>query len=87
MKFTIEQRHLTDTAGNPVGNDPRAVSFHTCEAESVDEAVRRFVVTESAEVIGDVLKFPGFQAVATVRNVSGVFTLQIGPASQSFVVP
>jgi len=85
MKFTIEQRHLTDTSGKPIGNDPHAVSFHTFEAETVDEAVRLFVIGERGEVIGDVLKFPGFQAVATVRSTSGVYTLQVGPASQSFV--
>ena len=30
----------------------------------------------------DVLKFPGFQAIATVRKQSGVFTLQFSPSSQ-----
>ena len=84
MKFTIEQRHLTDTHGKPVANDPHAVSFHTTEADTVDEAVRLFVSEERGEVIGDVLKFPGFQAVATVRSDRGVYTLQISPASQSF---
>jgi hypothetical protein len=29
-----------------------------------------------------VLKFPGFQAVATVRKATGVYTLQFTPASQ-----
>lgn len=85
MKFTIEQRHLTDTTGRPVGSDPGAVSFHTCDADSVDEALKRFIEETQAEVIGDVLKFPGFQAVATMRNATGVYTLQVGPASQSFV--
>ena len=83
MKFTIEQRHLTDPAGRPV-NDPAAVSFHSCEAETLEEAVTSFVAALGGEVIGETLKFPGFQAVATVRNGGGVFTLQIGPASQSF---
>lgn len=85
MKFTIEQRHLTDSSGRPVGDQPSAVSFHTCEADTVDEAVKLFVSEGSGEVIGNVLKFPGFQAVATVRTGSGVYTLQVGPASQTFV--
>lgn len=85
MKFTIEKRHLTDTAGKPVVSQPGAVSFHTCEAETVDEAVQSFVSERQGEIIGKVLKFPGFQAVATVRNTEGVFTLQVGPASQTFV--
>jgi hypothetical protein len=85
MKFTIEQRHLTDRAGKPVTDDPAAVSFHTCEAENVEEAVRLFVSEGSGEVIGNVLKFPGFHAVATVRDVNGVYTLQVSPSSQSLI--
>ena len=83
MRFNIEQRHLTDVAGKPVANEPAAVSFHTCDAGSADEAVRTFVDREGAEVIGQVLRFPGFQAVATVRKSSGVYTLQVTPSSQS----
>ena len=63
---------------------PDAVSYQNCEAESVDDAVRLFVRNNSAELIGNVLKFPGFQAVATVRKPSGVYTIQITPASQGF---
>jgi hypothetical protein len=83
MRFTIEQRHLTDTTGKPVAND-RAVSFHTCEAETVDDAVRLFVTDREGEILGDVLKFPGFQAIATLRNTAGLYTLQVTPASQQF---
>jgi hypothetical protein len=36
-------------------------------------------------VIGSVLKFPGFHAVATVRDVNGVYTLQVSPSSQNLV--
>ena len=85
MRFTIEQRHLTDPAGKPVRDDPAAVSFHTCEAENVDDAVRLFVSTSHGEVIGNVLKFPGSHAVATVRDVNGVSTLQVSPSSQNLV--
>ena len=81
MRFTIEQRHLTDEGGRPV-RDAQNVSFHSCEAESVDDAVRVFVESDQAEIVGSVLKFPGFQAVATVRKPSGVYTLQISPTSQ-----
>ncbi len=83
MKFTIEQRHLTDMQGRPVVNDTTAVTFHTCEAESADEAVRSFVTIDQGEVLGNILKFPGFQAVATVRKTSGVYTLQVSPTSSS----
>lgn len=80
MRFTIEQRHLTDMQGKPVQTN--ALTFHVRDAETVDDAVRLFIKDADAEVIGNVLKFPGFQAVATVRDRSGVYTLQITPASE-----
>ncbi len=83
MRFTIEQRHLTDSVGKPIANEPDSVTFHTFEAESADEAVRLFIKRDTqAEILGDILRFPGFQAVATVRKVGGVYTLQVGPSSQ-----
>lgn len=82
MRFTIEERHLTDDHGRPVAAR-EAVEFHTCDAETIDDAVRLFVKEDNAEIIGSVLKFPGFQAVATVRKESGVYTLQFTPASSS----
>lgn len=81
MKFTIEERHLTDGSGRPIVSGD-SVAFHTFDAESVDEAVGLFVRKDNAEIIGNVLKFPGFQAVATVRKDSGVYTLQFTPSSQ-----
>lgn len=81
MKFTIEERHLTDGTGRPV-TQPDAVAFHTFDAETVDDAVRLFIRHDNAEIIGNVLKFPGFQAVATIRKSSGVYTLQFTPSSQ-----
>jgi hypothetical protein len=80
MRFSIEQRHLTDDRGKPVKALP-AVTFHTLEADSVDDVVRLFVKKHDAEVIGNVLTFPGFQAVATMRDGTGVYTLQFTPAS------
>ncbi|MEK6371452.1 MAG: hypothetical protein AABO58_02040 [Acidobacteriota bacterium] len=86
MKFSIEQRHLTDAAGKPIPREAD-VSFHLCDAESADDAVRLYIRDSGAEVIGDVLKFPGFQAMATMRNVHGVYTLQVSPASGVRVTP
>lgn len=80
MRFTVEERHLTEADGRPVPR-PGAVEFHTLDAETVDDAVRLYI-KDQAELIGNVLKFPGFQAVATVRKSSGVYTLQFTPASQ-----
>jgi len=81
MRFTIEQRHLTDSAGKPVSNE--LVSFDTVEADSADDAVRLLIRRENAQLMGDIMKFPGFQAVATIRKSAGVYTLQVGPTSQS----
>jgi hypothetical protein len=81
MRFSIEQRHLTDVGGKPVA-ESASLSFHSCEAKDADDAVRVFVTDQSAELIGNVLRFPGFQAIATMRNAAGVFTLQVAPASQ-----
>lgn len=85
MRFTIEQRHLTDVSGKPVP-EGLAVSFHTFEANDAEECVRLFALQHSAELIGNVLRFPGFQAVATMRSGHGVFTLQVAPASQQISV-
>ncbi|HSP35682.1 MAG TPA: hypothetical protein VLU46_15325 [Thermoanaerobaculia bacterium] len=81
MRFTIEQRHLTDSGGKPVAR-ANTVTFHNCDAEDVDDAVRLFVKKHEGEILGDVLKFPGYQAVATLRTGGGVYTLQVTPASQ-----
>lgn len=82
MRFTIEQRLLTDTEGRPLSSsDLTTVSFHSLEADTADSAVRLFINADHGEVIGDILKFPGFQAVATVRMSSRVYTLQVTPTS------
>ncbi len=81
MRFTVEERHLTEADGRPVSL-PDAVEFHTFDADTIDDAVRLFIKKDEGELIGNVLKFPGFQAVATVRKSSGVYTLQFTPASQ-----
>ncbi len=83
MRFTIEQRHLTDSGGKPIAHQSDSVSFHTFEADSADDAVRLFIESDNAELLGNILRFPGFQAVATVRKVGGVYTLQVGPSSQA----
>ena len=83
VRFTIEQRHLTDSIGKPIAHDPDSVSFHTFDADSADDAVRLFIKRDDAELLGNILRFPGFQAVATVRKIGGVYTLQVGPSSQT----
>jgi hypothetical protein len=83
MRFTIEERHLTDAEGRPIAA-PDAVAFHNFDADTVDDAVRLYIHKDNAELIGNVLKFPGFQAVATVRKATGVYTLQFTPSSQQF---
>ncbi len=85
MRFTIEQREITDDTGRPVA--AKAVTFHTFDATDVDEAVRLFVKKREAQIIGTVMTFPGFQAVATARDPGGsVYTLQVTPASGQHLV-
>ena len=83
MRFTIEQRHLTDSAGKPVGNAPEEVSFQVFDAESAEDAVRLLIKRDNGELVGDIMRFPGFHAMATIRTNLGVYTLQVGPSSQS----
>ncbi len=83
MRFTIEERHLTDTGGRPVATTaPDSVAFRSCMASTIDDAIEQYLTRDEAEIIGSVLKFPGFQAVATIRKATGVYTLQFTPASQ-----
>ena len=82
MKFTIEQRHLTDQAGKPVADDPGAVSFHTYEAENVDDAVRiandetsglaATIVTEDEAAARQFLD--GYRGTAALWNATTRFT-------------
>jgi len=83
MRFTIEQRPLTDPSGRPSTHDPKAVSFHHCEAESAGDAIHRFLTANAGNIVGDIVKFPGLQAVGTVRLADGVYTLQVTPSSQN----
>jgi len=46
--------------------------------------VRAFVEQNGGQIIGEIVKFPGFHAVATMRNAEGVDTLQVAPSSQKF---
>ena len=83
IRFTLEQRPLTDSAGRPAAHDPEAALFHRCEAESAESAIRLFASENSSVLIGDIVRFPGLQAVATIRNATGVYTLQVTPSSQN----
>ncbi|HVT04479.1 MAG TPA: hypothetical protein VHL58_14020 [Thermoanaerobaculia bacterium] len=79
MRFRVEQLALTDEKGKvQPGQRPR---FYVQEAETVDDAVRACVAENDAVLVGEVLRLPGFQAVATVRRDQMVYTLQLGPVS------
>ena len=83
MRFTIERRPLTDQNGRPVSDALSQVSFHDWEASSAEEALLAFVQVDRAEIVGNILRFPGFHAVATARSGTGVYTLQVSPATQT----
>ena len=82
VRFTIEQRLLTDAKGK-LTTGPGSIVFHTVEAESADEAVRLLIKRDDAQLMGEIQKFPGFHAVATIKSTGGVFTLQVAPSSQT----
>ena len=85
MRFMIEQRHLTDGGGKPVRSDASPVAFHSAEAQSASDAIVGFASEHRGEIIGEIMKFPGFHAVATVRTAEGVYTLQVAPSSQAMI--
>jgi hypothetical protein len=80
VKFRVEQIYLTDESGKVTAiAQPRL--FHLLEAQTVDEALYAFVNSDGAEIVGEVLRLPGLQAVATARRRNSVYTLQLVPAS------
>jgi len=83
MRFTIEQRLLTDSAGKPVPNGASPASFQIFDADSAEDAVRLLIKRDNAELVGDIVRYPGFHAMATIRTSGGVYTLQVAPSSQS----
>lgn len=82
MRFTVEQILLTDVRGDPAKPERQ---YHVVEAESVDAALQNFMLQRSADLVGPVQKFNGFQAVATARSVDSVFTVHILPGSDGFL--
>ena len=80
MRFTVEQVFLA----SPRESTAAAPAYHVVEAETVDAALNDFLSSTSATLIGDVQKFPGFQAVATARASEQVFTIHLQPGSDMF---
>lgn len=81
MRFTIEQIFLTGSDGRPARE---RLEYHLVEAETVDDAVTRFLHESDATLLGSVQKFPGFHAVATARVGETTFTIQLTPGSDDF---
>jgi hypothetical protein len=81
MRFRVEQIYLTDEEGRIISRPGIHPMHHMVEGGTVDEVLDTFVSTDGAEIVGDVLKFPGFQAIATVKRQQVVYTLQIVPAT------
>jgi hypothetical protein len=81
VRFTVEQIFLTTPrAGQP----PRHPEYHVVEADSVDAALEGFLSAACATLVGEVQKFPGFQAVATARAEDTVFAVNLLPGSDIF---
>lgn len=85
MRFRVEQIFLTDDAGRVIPSPGRTPQFHVLEATSVESVLTSFVQDHGGgEFVGDILKFPGFQAIATVKKEQAVYTLQVLPVSDRF---
>jgi hypothetical protein len=81
MRFTIEQIFLTTPRADC---PPRHPEYHVVEADTVDAALEGFLSNTSATLVGEVQKFPGFQAVATARAEDTVFAVNLLPGSDIF---
>lgn len=81
MRFRIEQTFLTNEEGAvipPVGHEVR---LHIREAATVEEALESFVHADHGQIVGNVIRFPGFQLIATARRDKSVYTLHLDPAT------
>ena len=83
MRFSIEQIFLTDGSGKPLGEKGRR-EYHVVDADTADVALSLLLDEQQANVIGDVLRFAGAQAVATAQQAGTVFTLHAAPGSGIF---
>ena len=81
MRFTVEQIFLTTPRTDQA---PRHPVYHIVEADTVDAALQGFLSNASATLVGEVQKFPGFQAVATARADDTVFAVNLLPGSDIF---
>jgi hypothetical protein len=81
VRFRVEQVFLTDDEGRVIPSSGRSPLFHLVDAPSVDELLHLFLDEQGGEIVGEILRFPGFQAVATVRSDQSVYTLQILPTT------
>lgn len=81
MRFRVEQIFLTDDEGRVIPSSGRSPLYHLLEAATVDDLLTAFVKQRGGVIVGEVLKFPGFQAVATVRDEQSVYTLQVLPST------
>jgi hypothetical protein len=81
VRFTVEQVFLTTPRAD---QPPRHPEYHLVEADTVDAALARFLASSSATLVGEVQRFPGYQAVATARAEDVVFTVNLLPGSDIF---
>jgi len=81
MRFRIEQTFLTNEEGAIVPSMAHEVRFHIREAATVEEALESFVHADHGQIVGNVIRFPGFQLIATARRDKSVYTLHVDPVT------
>lgn len=78
MHFAIEKNYLAPEEKTAAYPDVAGkITFHTIEAETIDEAVETFLAQEKAELVGDIVHFTDSQAVVTARKDRAIYVLQL----------
>lgn len=74
MRYEIEKTRLSDHA-----SEAGRISFHYFEGSDLDEAVTRFVQTDHAQLVSDVVTV-GAEAVATAKKGEDLFLIRLYPS-------
>lgn len=74
MRYEIEKTRLSDH-----NSEAGRITFHHFEGSGLDEAVTRFVETDHAQLVSDVVTF-GAEAVATAKKGEDFFVIRLYPS-------
>lgn len=75
MRYEIEKTRLSDHASGA-----GRITFHHFEGSDLDEVVTRFVETDHAQLVSDVVTF-GAEAVVTAKKGEDLFIIRLYPSA------